>query len=111
LMLSQQTLNEIAAVQQDTIRSQPEGIERDLLRDIDLDTEHAVVISGVRRCGKSTLLKQLIRKIDSYHYFNFEDPRAINFEVSDFYKLEKAFKDISDSDEYYFFDEVQNVLG
>lgn len=110
LMLSKETLKDIVLIQNDMIKSRDIGVERELIEDIDLGTEHAVIISGVRRCGKSTLLKQLIKKVGSYHYFNFEDPRAINFEVSDFHLLEKAFGELG-GDEYYFFDEIQNVDG
>ena len=32
--------------------------------------------------------------MDRFYYFNFEDPRAIHFEVTDFDKLDQLFKDI-----------------
>ncbi len=109
-MLSKETLKDIVLAQNEVLKSQAAGVERELSDEVDFGTEHAVIISGVRRCGKSTLLKQLIKRVGSVHYFNFEDPRAINFEVSDFHLLEKAFAELGD-DEYYFFDEIQNVAG
>ena len=70
------------------------------------DNDFIQVISGVRRCGKSTLLNFLMSKYDKVCYLNFEDPRIINFEVADFYKLEEVLpKEV----EAYFFDEIQNV--
>ena len=41
------------------------GIERDLLPDVIplLEIDHAVALSGVRRCGKSYLLKQIINHL------------------------------------------------
>ncbi len=66
------------------------------------------VISGIRRSGKSTLLRQLMAEYDTIAYFNFEDPRLTSFEVSDFLKLDEI---ISDDTEAYFFDEIQNVSG
>ncbi len=72
-------------------------------------TSHIEVITGVRRCGKSTLLLQ---QIDEYSaktaYFNFEDPRVFNFEVGDFQKLDEV---VGDDVNYYFFDEIQNVVS
>ena len=69
--------------------------------------KHIEVISGIRRCGKSTLMKQLIQaRYQKTAYFNFEDARVYGFEVSDFPKLDEVMgKDI----EAYFFDEIQNV--
>jgi predicted AAA+ superfamily ATPase len=52
------------------------------------DTKRIIIVSGVRRCGKSTLIKQkLLNKKAIYQ--NFEDPRLIEFTVSDFTQLEK----------------------
>ncbi|HMM10802.1 MAG TPA: ATP-binding protein [Bacteroidales bacterium] len=68
---------------------------------------HIEVISGIRRCGKSTLMKQIMQQ---YHqkpaYFNFEDPRVFGFEVKDFVKLDEV---IGQGVDAYFFDEIQNV--
>ncbi len=65
------------------------------------------IISGIRRCGKSTLLRQIIENQKlKYCYFNFEDSRIIQFEANDFDKLDKI---IGDEVHTYFFDEIQNV--
>jgi uncharacterized protein len=68
---------------------------------------HVEVISGIRRCGKSTLMA-LIR--DQFYpgaaYFNFEDSRVYGFEVDDFRKLDDI---IPRDTPAYFFDEIQNV--
>ena len=40
-----------------------------------LRTKKITAITGVRRCGKSTLLKQLARDFPGYYYLNFEDER------------------------------------
>ncbi len=65
------------------------------------------VISGVRRSGKSTLLGQIMKQHDSnFAYFNFEDSRVFNFELSDFQKLDDV---IGRGKSAYFFDEIQNV--
>lgn len=68
---------------------------------------HIEVISGVRRCGKSTLLKLLMqRHSKSIAYFNFEDPRVYGFDVKDFIKLDSV---MGNGHKAYYFDEIQNV--
>ncbi len=70
------------------------------------DSKHIEVISGIRRCGKSTLIKQLMLQYKNPVYFNFEDSRAYGFEVNDFQKLDEI---IGTGKDAYFFDEIQNV--
>ena len=69
------------------------------------------VISGIRRCGKSTLLKQLAKKYPNYYYFNFEDERLLDFEAKDLNVLYEVFLELYGDCKYFFFDEIQNVYG
>ena len=69
------------------------------------------VISGIRRCGKSTLLKQLAKKYPNYYYFNFEDERLLDFEAKDLNVLYEVFLELYGDYKYFFFDEIQNVYG
>ena len=69
-----------------------------------------VIISGVRRCGKSTLLKQIEKKNPGY-YLNFDDDRLINFSVADFQKLTEIFHELYGEKQYYYLDEIQNIKG
>ncbi|MBA4321314.1 MAG: AAA family ATPase [Odoribacter sp.] len=71
----------------------------------------AYLLTGARRSGKSTLLKQLMRYHNSKNYFNFEDSRTVEFEVSDFMIVEELFSELSDNNQIFFFDEIQNVSG
>ena len=74
------------------------------------------ILVGIRRCGKSIILEQIIQElkeqgIDNEHiiYINFE---FIEFEsLTDYKELNKYVKDrIKDGELYYlFFDEIQNV--
>jgi len=68
----------------------------------------AIIITGIRRCGKSTLLRQIHKsyKLSSI-YIDFEDPRIVGFDVSDFNKLSEIAgeKNIHT----FFFDEIQNI--
>ena len=79
------------------------------------DEDLIKVITGIRRCGKSVLLEQIIEEIkdrtDEEHiiYINFEN---VEYEFIENYKdLNKYVKDrIIDNKKYYlFFDEIQNV--
>jgi len=51
---------------------------------------HALIITGIRRCGKSTLLQQINRTSgERTLYLNFEDPRLAGFDISDFNRLQE----------------------
>jgi predicted AAA+ superfamily ATPase len=71
-----------------------------------------VILSGLRRSGKSTLL-QYIRKEQPYHdyYFNFDDERVATFELSDFQLLYELFIEMFGDQPYFYFDEIQNIQG
>jgi len=73
----------------------------------------AVVVKGVRRCGKSTLLKQLAtaRFPGDFHYFNFDDDRIAGFKTGDFQALMEVLTEASGEKKNVFLDEVQNVPG
>jgi len=83
--------------------------EREAIAGFKHSSTHIEVITGIRRCGKSTLMRQLITNThQEFAYLNFEDPRIFGFEVSDFSKLDEVFgEEVS----VYFFDEIQNVTG
>ncbi|MHB1662797.1 MAG: ATP-binding protein, partial [Thermoplasmataceae archaeon] len=73
----------------------------------------AFIIKGIRRCGKSTMLKQIInsRYRDSFFYFNFDDERISGFTVEDFQVLMETFMELFGDVRNVFFDEIQNVRG
>lgn len=108
-MILKETLRNIARKQKEELLTDDKTVEREKLREINIDINLAIILSGVRRCGKSTLLRQLIKKTDNFYYFNFEDPRANGFELEDFYRLNEAFQEEFGDSKYYFFDEIQNV--
>ncbi len=108
-MLNKETLREIAKSQADELSKLELGVEREAIANIDLSLPFAVVMMGVRRGGKSTLLHQLMKKTKMRHYFNFEDSRISGFELSDFERLDEALKEEFGESTTYFFDEIQNV--
>ncbi len=85
------------------------NISREKFKEIELLPGFAIIISGIRRCGKSTLLMQLIKTKQSFYYLNFEDERLLNFSISDFEKLQEVFLEEFGQSNNYFFDEIQNI--
>ncbi len=83
-------------------------ISRLLLEKFKPSGKHIEVISGVRRCGKSTVMKQIINNYQKTAFLNFEDARLHGFEVGDFNKFDEA---IGKGIDAYFFDEIQNVAS
>lgn len=81
-----------------------------------IDSDLIKVIIGIRRCGKSVLMKQIISEIKEKHvddahiiYLNFEDLQFSFIENEmDLYRYIKD--KIQDEGKYYLlFDEIQNV--
>jgi predicted AAA+ superfamily ATPase len=83
-------------------------VPRSINYDEYIKTEQIVVISGVRRAGKSTLLQQFSSYYDDYRYLNFDDERLIRFEVDDFSNLMMLWQKQGDFNTI-FLDEIQNV--
>jgi predicted AAA+ superfamily ATPase len=97
-------------LQRQKLDRQTLGLERELLLKLpDLDT-HALIISGVRRCGKSTILMQLLKqRTQPVLYLNFDDLRIYGFVLKDFQLLDKIIE--YNKSEVLFFDEIQVVEG
>jgi len=94
--------------QQETLKGLEDGIKRDSLETLPDLKSHALVISGVRRCGKSTLLRQFIRKLSrSFVYINFDDIRFALWTIQDYQLLDKVIKESAPS--LLFFDEIQSA--
>ena len=75
-----------------------------------LECEEIIVLSGIRRCGKSVLLQQIREKsVERDFYFNFEDERLIGFNVADFQLLHECLIELYGVQRTWFFDEIQNI--
>ncbi|UUX93237.1 ATP-binding protein [Methanoplanus endosymbiosus] len=110
-MILKDELGRIAASQRSGIEHRSPGTSRESLKKIRPLENFAIVISGIRRCGKSTLLLQSMKGEDGYFYLNFEDPRLSEFELNDFEILEEVFEENYGENELYYFDEIQNLSG
>jgi len=108
-MILKETLRQVVKSQRSDLSLIEYGVEREKLNEVDLNIPYALVISGVRRCGKSTFLRQLLEKTGNAYYFNFEDTRITGFEVEDFQKLNETLVDEYGDYQFYFFDEIQNA--
>src|ERR1039457_6096011 len=66
------------------------GLKRELIPATQSLSSHALIISGVRRCGKSTLLLQMMEQMRDIPllYLNFESPQLYEFSLSDFTRLD-----------------------
>lgn len=89
----------------------PGDIEREYLARFPEMIPFVYILTGPRRAGKSTLMKQVMRKTGLTNYISFEDPRTYNFSTDDFFKLEEVFNELNGEKEKFFFDEIQNVDG
>ena len=61
-MITKSKLREIIKIQNEEVSNPRDLIEREELDRIKISRSFAIIISGVRRCGKSTLLVELMKK-------------------------------------------------
>lgn len=103
-MITKQQLQEIVSEQSENFKR-----KRLISRLVDFPTEsnRIVIVSGIRRCGKSTLIRQKFQDTGDAIYLNFEDPRLIGFSVEDFIRLELLMTETGKSK--IILDEVQNI--
>lgn len=91
------------------------GIERTRLKDVEkaAPLPHAVIISGLRRVGKSTLLAQVAHKLgkDAFYYINFEDDRFLGFQAEDANDLYQVLLETFGERSIFIVDEIQNITG
>ncbi len=87
------------------------GMQRSLITSLQQPIEgFATIISGIRRCGKSTLMAQIIDKTDdTCLYLNFDTPRLYGFSLEDFELIDTIATEMSAK--RLFFDEIQLISG
>lgn len=87
------------------------GIERNIDRTL-VDCPEVLVLTGVRRCGKSVLMQQIRAKRAEKDYFiSFDDDRLLHFTVEDFQLLYDVFVEDFGFQHTFYFDEIQMVDG
>lgn len=87
------------------------GIERNIDQSL-VDCPEVLVLTGVRRCGKSVLMQQIRAKRAEKDYFiSFDDDRLLHFTVEDFQLLYDVFVEDFGLQHTFYFDEIQMVDG
>lgn len=112
--MDKERLKEIVLDQKEVFLSKDGLIERDIPLDPYINTSQIVVITGVRRCGKSSLLYLIKEKMklkeNEYCYFNFDDERIVT-DSSLLELIDNIHNELYGNDALLFLDEVQNVDG
>lgn len=127
-MINRETLKRVIAEQRDQFLKLENPIQRDAIAGADFEKiaglKEAVLITGVRRSGKSYLLKMIWQKIvaaakngkNAFFCVNFEDERLPGFSARDFDLLLETYYEMflpagKTEKIYLFFDEIQIVEG
>ena len=112
--MNKERLQEIVFDQKETFNQKRNLIQRKVNLDSFIKTSLIVVISGIRRCGKSSLLYLIKEKMklqeQDYCYFNFDDERIIPaLETLD--QIYNLHIELFAKEPVLFLDEIQNVKG
>jgi hypothetical protein len=103
-------LRELLLEQQEIFNSMSNLIERDVNLDYFLKGEEVVIISGIRRCGKSSLLKLISSKLNlTSVYINFDDVRFTDFKLENYQDIEEIILELYGNEVIFYLDEIQNL--
>jgi len=101
-------IQDIVVTQKSGLSKHDLGLERLLITELPDIKSHALVVIGIRRCGKSTLLRQFVNKLKRpFFYLNFDDVRFASFTNNDFSLIDKALAESGAN--LIFIDEIQSV--
>ena len=110
--MTKDRLKEIMFDQKDVFNSKKHLIYRDIEMEKYITTSQVVIISGIRRCGKSSLLFLIKEKMNlgepDYCYFNFDDERIIA-DISILEHIYNLHIEVYGKEPVLFLDEIQNI--
>lgn len=113
--MDKEIIRQVILEQEHTKRPVAPCIEREKLQLIDslVPLAHAIIISGIRRCGKSTLMRLILNRHyeNDVYFVDFEDERFANFTAEDFNTLYEVLIETYGLKRVFFFDEIQNIEG
>ena len=111
IMVLESIIESVAEKQRNRLDELDYGMKREFVPNTKSLSSHALIISGIRRCGKSTLMMQMIKELGDIpcFYLNFESPQLYGLTISDFTKLDNIILKIGAK--YLFLDELQVVEG
>ena len=85
-------------------------VSREEERQIELDSNLAQIVIGVRRCGKSTLCQKILKESGvKFAYANFDDAILSSLKAADLLSLQEMLFRIYGAYTHLFLDEVQNI--
>jgi len=110
-MILESTLKKVIEQQRSLLNQKDQGLKRELVPATKSLSSHALIISGIRRCGKSTLLLQMLNGMppETSFFLNFDTPQLYGFSANDFTRLDNIISGSGVS--VLFFDEIQMVVG
>src|SRR5690554_1367902 len=108
-MILEKDILQVIEQQKERLVSKSTGQARQIEINLKNIASHALIITGIRRCGKSTLMHQMIKKTaeDKSLYVNFESPFLYNFSMNDFSRLDNIIQKTGAN--WLFFDEIQTI--
>ncbi len=114
--ISKELIKQVFIEQRDNLLKKNFGIPRNVLKQVGqkLPLPHVIVIKGIRRSGKSTLLRQIIKQYyhdKDFYYINFEDERLRQIDPGLFSTLLEIQHEIFGDTKTFFIDEIQQCQG
>ncbi|MEA3558567.1 MAG: ATP-binding protein [Candidatus Thermoplasmatota archaeon] len=108
--MDKQIIREILLDQQSFLEGNGHLVERDVDLGKTINSKEIVVISGIRRCGKSTLLRMISSDLNKSKLFiDFSDIRFTSFSIDDYGPLDECVLELFGDVAVYLLDEVQNI--
>lgn len=108
-MILKSEIADVALSSMERITSLNSGVKRIVDWGIIGSKSYALIVSGIRRCGKSTLMRQMISELkgEKCFFINLDDPRLFGFDLNDFNRVNEIIEEGKYT--HLFFDEIQLV--